>query len=88
VEIIELPNHPFFIATQFHPEFHSRPNTPHPLFNGLIKAASRQGMVEGQEEENSQGSMRSQLNDSTNDSTDRENQNPDSSVELTPVTGA
>jgi CTP synthase len=84
VEIIELPNHPFFIATQFHPEFHSRPNTPHPLFNGLIKAASRQVMVEGQEEENSLGSMRSRLNDST----DRENQNSDSSVELTPVTGA
>ncbi len=92
VEIIELPNHPFFIATQFHPEFHSRPNTPHPLFNGLIKAASRQGMVEGQEEGNSLGSMRSRLNDSTNDSsndsTDSENQNSDSSVELTPATGA
>ncbi|MBD1834547.1 CTP synthase [Cyanobacteria bacterium FACHB-472] len=39
VEIIELPNHPFFIATQFHPEFRSRPNTPHPLFQGLIQAA-------------------------------------------------
>ncbi|MGB3532112.1 MAG: CTP synthase [Microcoleaceae cyanobacterium] len=40
VEIIELPNHPFFIATQFHPEFQSRPNSPHPLFFGLIQAAS------------------------------------------------
>jgi CTP synthase len=39
VEIIELPNHPFFIATQFHPEFQSRPNSPHPLFLGLIQAA-------------------------------------------------
>ncbi|NJP08986.1 MAG: CTP synthase [Leptolyngbyaceae cyanobacterium RU_5_1] len=39
VEIIELPNHPFFIATQFHPEFQSRPNHPHPLFRGLIQAA-------------------------------------------------
>lgn len=39
VEIIELPNHPFFIATQFHPEFQSRPNMPHPLFKGFIKAA-------------------------------------------------
>lgn len=39
VEIIELPNHPFFLATQFHPEFHSRPNNPHPLFLGFIKAA-------------------------------------------------
>ncbi|MBS0014759.1 MAG: CTP synthase [Arthrospira sp. SH-MAG29] len=39
VEIIEFPQHPFFIATQFHPEFQSRPNTPHPLFKGLIQAA-------------------------------------------------
>ncbi|MBW4660049.1 MAG: CTP synthase [Drouetiella hepatica Uher 2000/2452] len=39
VEIIELPNHPFFIATQFHPEFQSSPSKSHPLFQGLIKAA-------------------------------------------------
>jgi len=39
VEIIELPSHPFFIATQFHPEFRSRPNAAHPLFAGLVKAA-------------------------------------------------
>jgi len=39
VEMIELPDHPFFIATQFHPEFRSRPNRPHPLFKGLIEAA-------------------------------------------------
>ena len=39
VEIVELPGHPYFIASQFHPEFKSRPTTPHPLFNGLIKAA-------------------------------------------------
>lgn len=39
VEIIELRNHPFFIATQFHPEFQSRPNLPHPLFKGFVKAA-------------------------------------------------
>jgi CTP synthase len=38
VEIIELPNHPFFIATQFHPEFQSRPSAPHPLFKGFIAA--------------------------------------------------
>jgi CTP synthase len=38
VEIIELKDHPFFIATQFHPEFHSRPSKPHPLFFGFIKA--------------------------------------------------
>ncbi|HEY3332210.1 MAG TPA: CTP synthase [Capsulimonadaceae bacterium] len=39
VEIIELPSHPYFIATQFHPEFKSRPNRAHPLFAGLIDAA-------------------------------------------------
>lgn len=38
-EIIELENHPFFVASQFHPEFKSRPNRPHPLFDGWIKAA-------------------------------------------------
>ncbi len=40
-EIIELKNHPFFIACQFHPEFLSRPLKPHPLFLGFIKEASR-----------------------------------------------
>ena len=39
VEIIELPNHPFFIATQAHPELKSRPNRPHPLFKGFVAAA-------------------------------------------------
>jgi CTP synthase len=39
VEIIELPSHPFFIASQFHPEFQSRPSSPHPLFAGLVEAA-------------------------------------------------
>jgi CTP synthase len=39
VEIIELPSHPFFLATQFHPEFHSSPSTPHPLFKGFMTAA-------------------------------------------------
>ncbi|MBU4030555.1 CTP synthase [Patescibacteria group bacterium] len=38
VEIIELKNHPFFVATQFHPEFKSRPLSPHPLFLEFIKA--------------------------------------------------
>ncbi len=41
VEIIELPNHPFFVATQFHPEFKSRPLRPHPLFREFIKASLR-----------------------------------------------
>lgn len=39
VEIIELKNHPFFIASQFHPEFKSRPDRPHPLFREFIKAS-------------------------------------------------
>jgi CTP synthase len=41
VEMIELPQHPFFIATQFHPEFRSRPSSPHPLFKGFMQAAVR-----------------------------------------------
>jgi CTP synthase len=41
VEIIELPNHPFFVGTQFHPELKSRPLDPHPIFMGFIEAASK-----------------------------------------------
>ncbi len=40
VEMIELPDHPYFIATQAHPEFKSRPNHAHPLFSGLVRAAA------------------------------------------------
>ena len=39
VEIIELPDHPFFMATQFHPEFNSHPSNPHPIFLGFVRAA-------------------------------------------------
>ena len=39
VEMIELPAHPFFVATQAHPELKSRPNRPHPLFKGFVEAA-------------------------------------------------
>ncbi len=46
VEIVELRDHPWMIATQFHPEFKSRPNRPHPLFSDFIKAA-KQTMREG-----------------------------------------
>jgi CTP synthase len=42
VEAIELSDHPLFVATQFHPEFKSRPNRPHPLFTAFIGAALRQ----------------------------------------------
>ena len=38
VEIVEIKNHPYFIAAQFHPEFKSRPDRPQPLFVGLLKA--------------------------------------------------
>lgn len=41
VEILELKEHPYFIGSQFHPEFKSRPFSPHPLFDGLIKATKR-----------------------------------------------
>lgn len=39
VEIVELPNHPWFVGVQFHPEFKSRPNRVHPLFHGFVEAA-------------------------------------------------
>ena len=43
VEIVELPRevHPFYIAGQFHPEFKTRPNRPHPLFKGFIEASTK-----------------------------------------------
>ncbi len=43
VEIIEIKDHPFFVATQFHPEFKSRPLKPHPLFREFMKAAIKKG---------------------------------------------
>ena len=39
VEIVELPDHPWYVASQFHPEFRSRPDRPHPLFSGFVEAA-------------------------------------------------
>ena len=38
VEIVELRDHPWFVASQFHPEFSSRPDRPHPLFDGFVAA--------------------------------------------------
>ncbi len=56
VEFIELIDHPFFVATQAHPELRSRPDDPHPLFAGLLAAACERrrlretaGMVRAQE---------------------------------------
>ncbi len=45
VEIAEISDHPYMVGTQFHPEFLSRPNRPHPLFVGLIKAACQRSGV-------------------------------------------
>ena len=39
VEIVELPEHPWYVGCQFHPEFKSRPDRPHPLFQGFVAAA-------------------------------------------------
>jgi CTP synthase len=39
VEIVEIPDHPWFVAVQFHPEFRSKPGKPHPLFRGFVEAA-------------------------------------------------
>ncbi len=41
VEIVELPSHPWFVAVQFHPEFKSKPASPHPLFRGFVEASLR-----------------------------------------------
>ena len=52
VEIVELPDHPFYVASQFHPEFNSRPNRPEPLFREFMKAAAdRAGSFEPEEAE-------------------------------------
>jgi CTP synthase len=39
VEVVEIPDHPWFLACQFHPEFKSRPTRPHPLFRAFVGAA-------------------------------------------------
>ncbi|OGO65837.1 MAG: hypothetical protein A2030_09795 [Chloroflexi bacterium RBG_19FT_COMBO_50_10] len=46
VEIAELDNHPFMLGTQFHPEFLSRPNRPHPLFVSFLRAVKQKAGVE------------------------------------------
>jgi CTP synthase len=47
VEIVELKDHPWFVATQFHPEFKSRPTRPHPLFFAFVGAARQQAGIVG-----------------------------------------
>jgi CTP synthase len=51
VEIVELSDHPWFLGCQFHPEFQSRPMTPHPLFRDFIGAAfaAQRHVARGQE---------------------------------------
>jgi CTP synthase len=49
VEMIELPDHPFFVASQFHPEFNSRPNRPEPLFRDFVGAAAALARERGEE---------------------------------------
>ena len=44
MEFMELTNHPYFVATQAHPEFKSRPMKPSPLFDGFIKAAKKKSL--------------------------------------------
>jgi CTP synthase len=51
VEILELANHPWFVASQFHPEFKSRPNRPHPLFRDFIGAAVQRASARSLEDE-------------------------------------
>ena len=46
-EIIELPEHPFFLASQFHPEFKSKPFAPHPLFRAFVSAVAKRGDESG-----------------------------------------
>lgn len=46
VEVIEIPEHPFYIGAQFHPEFQSKPNRPHPLFSGFVAAAMKRSNLD------------------------------------------
>ena len=50
VEIVEIPDHPFYLGTQYHPEFRSRPNRPHPLFTAFVQAALERGRANGRAE--------------------------------------
>ncbi|MBX2988778.1 MAG: CTP synthase [Bdellovibrionaceae bacterium] len=57
VEIVELPDHPWFVAVQFHPEFKSKPLAPHPLFTQFVKASlQRQKVLAGVEKRTAKGS--------------------------------
>ena len=49
VEMVELADHPYYLACQFHPEFKSRPMVPHPLFSRFIKASLEQKLASAEE---------------------------------------
>ena len=49
VPAVELEDHPWFVATQFHPEFRSRPNRAHPLFRDFVRAAFLQSGIDQME---------------------------------------
>ncbi|WP_320673683.1 CTP synthase [Prochlorococcus sp. MIT 1341] len=66
VELIELKNHPFFTACQYHPEFLSRPGKPHPLFKGLIEAAQLRLPVSPQEAINHKKDTNEKLRSTSN----------------------
>ena len=53
VEICEMEGHPFYLGTQYHPEFRSRPNRPHPLFTSFIQAALEYARANGRAEASS-----------------------------------
>ncbi len=61
VEIMELPDHPWFLGCQFHPEFRSRPGKPHPLFFGFVEAAL--GLAIRREREGASNPARSRPDD-------------------------
>ena len=58
VEVIELPDHPFFMASQYHPEFKSRPNRPEPLFREFVGAALERARERGTAERRRRGARR------------------------------
>ena len=58
MQILELPGHPFFVGTQFHPEFTSRPLSPNPLYVAFVEAAIRQGQMHGKNKGNSEKSAK------------------------------
>lgn len=51
VEIVEMEDHPWFVGVQFHPEFQSKPNKPHPLFSGFVAAALAHNLAAKQDAE-------------------------------------